>query len=28
MLAPVLEQVKQELTDVNFEVYDVDQFSA
>lgn len=28
MLAPVIEQVKQELTDVNFEVYDVDQFSA
>ena len=28
MLAPIVEQVKQELTDVNFEVYDVDQFSA
>lgn len=28
MLAPIMEQAKQELTDVNFEVYDVDQFSA
>jgi thioredoxin 1 len=28
MLAPIIEQVKQELTGVNFEVYNVDQFAA